>query len=140
MSSAYTITPANQHCVASTNVKVISSPGTSTDNINNSVDGLNAQILADAQFDAPLKTVTSQYGGGEEETEIQTQKFTLILKKKTTIIDALDEIDALQIFVSKKDIKKDTIVYVNNSTYILRVKDKIKKDIKKKSKIQFIKI
>jgi hypothetical protein len=141
MSSSYTITPANQHCVAATTVKVISSPGTSTSNTSNSIDELTSQISKDAQFDTSAKTVTSLYkGGGEEESEIQTQKFTVTLKKKQTIINALDEIDALQIFITKKDIKKDVIVYVNDTTYILRVKEKSKTPSKIKSKIQFIKI
>jgi len=141
-SVTYSVTPANQHCDAATTVKVVSSPGTSTNNTNNDIDGVISQISKDAQFDTSSKTVTAQYGGGEEEKD--TRKFIVICKKKKIIINALDEIDALQIFVTKKDFKKDTIVHVNNTTYILRVKEKSKTpsntQSKVKSKIQFIKI
>lgn len=78
-SSSYTFTPANQHCVTSTNVTVTSLPGTSTNTTSIGVDSVLGQIAADSRYDTSSKTITKLYGGGEENNNI---KFKIVLKKK----------------------------------------------------------
>ncbi len=114
MSSSYTIIPANKHCSMESTVKVTSLPGTSTNATSDGIDSVINQIAADSRYDTSAKTVTKLYGGGKE------KKFSVILKKKETIIYAYDDIDALKKFIKGKNIKKDNIVYVNDSIYILR--------------------
>lgn len=136
---SYTVTPINQQCQNSTNIKVVSNLGTSTNSTNNELDTVLQQAKLDAQYDSTSITVKKIYGGNSNNTinkknnQIKNKtkliiynNFKIKFKKKVYNIQSNNEINAMKLFLNDRIYKGDNIITVNESVYILRANYKNK--------------
>jgi len=132
---SYTVTPINQQCQNSTNIKVVSNLGTSTNGTNNELDTVLQQAKLDAQYDSTSSTVKKLYGGNDTINKKKNKNKTKLIiynnfkikfKKKVYNIQSNNEINAMKLFLNGRIYKGDNIITVNESVYILRANYKNK--------------
>jgi hypothetical protein len=126
----YDITPINNHCSSSANVKIISQPGSENDISIKNANTIQNQHIADAQYDISTDlNVKPMYGGLNK----INKKFKIIFRENTFYIDSKDEINAMKEMLNGKVYKKNYLIEIYNqnkkSIYVLisNKKNKFKK-------------
>lgn len=117
------VIPVNSHCSAIPNKTVINPPtGTTSANNIALADSTSTQLNASAQYDnVDSITVKPMYGGNEN--------YKIKYRKKDYTILANSEENAIKIILNGRVYKKDSLLEINNSLYVIRAnyKNKFKK-------------
>ena len=121
--SSHEVIPINSHCSTIPNKTVIN-PASGTTSANNIAlaDSTSTQLNASAQYDnVDSITVKPMYGGNEN--------YKIKYRKKIYNILTNSEENAIKIVLNNKVYKKDSLLEINNSLYVIRAnyKNKFKK-------------
>ena len=126
-SNDYDITPVNSKCSSYVKTDIVSSHSGTVSNTNNSIDNVQNQSKASAQYDQNISSPKSLILSGGN------NNYKIIFRKKTVFINGNSEKDAIKIFLNNKIYKRDYLLeisqYNKKSIYIIRgnYKNKIKK-------------
>ena len=105
------IIPANNHCKASLDTKIITEYGTSTHNTSTNIDAANNQHIANAQFDTiDAESAKTLYGGNNKKISFQIK-----MNNKNKKILAINEKNAIKEFLKNKNNN-------NNKNHLLEIK------------------
>ena len=143
--SEYEIKPVTNNCTYTPNasVKIINEPGSNTNNVNSKIDNINYQSKENSKYDTIQEQppVEAMHGGIKinKISNSSSKYFTIIYKKNTYELKANDEEQAIQYFLSTKNINQDELLSIyekklnnkninnkniNNKLFLIRNKKK----------------
>jgi len=114
---SYKVIPINNKCSSVSNKIVV----LETNNINN-VNQINNQLIASSQYDNVKNIIVKPMYGGNK-------SFNIIYRNKEYNIISNNEINAIKNILQNKIYKKDYLLNINDSLYIIRAnyKNRFKK-------------
>ena len=116
--SEYEIKPVTNNCTNTPNasVKIINHPGTNTHKVNSEIDNINHQSLENSKYDTIQEQppIEAMHGGIKinKISNSSFKSFTIIYKKKKYELKANDEEQAIQYFLSNKNINQDELLSI----------------------------
>jgi len=112
----YSVTPVTSNC-SNTPSNVVIKPveGSATSDTLGSVAHQNSQLTANSQYDTiNEETVTTQTGGKKN------KKYNINFINKNYIVYEKDELNAIKNIINKKIYKKEHVLSINKSLYIIK--------------------
>jgi hypothetical protein len=123
----YDVTPVTSNC-SNTPSNVVIKPveGSATSDTLGSVDHQNSQLTANSQYDTiNEETVTAQAGGQKN------KKYNISFINKNYVVYEKDELNAIKNIINKKVYKKEHVLSINKSLYIIKNTKNNNNNIKK---------
>ena len=123
----YDVTPVTSNC-SNTPSNVVIKPveGSATSDTLGSVAHQNSQLTANTQYDTiNEETVTTQTGGKKN------KKYNINFINKNYVVYEKDELNAIKNIINKKVYKKEHILSINKSLYIIKNTKNNNNNIKK---------
>ena len=122
----YDVTPVTSNC-SNTPSNVVIKPieGSATGDTLNDVSSQNAQLKANSQYDTINNDPTIQSGGKKN------KKYNINFINKSYIVYEKDELNAIKNIINKKKYKKEHVLSINKSLYIIKNTKNTKNNIKK---------
>ena len=112
----FDVTPVTSNC-SNTPSNVVIKPveGSATSDTLGSVDHQNSQLTANSQYDTiNEETVTAQTGGKKN------KKYNISFINKNYVVYEKDELNAIKNIINKKIYKKEHVLSINKSLYIIK--------------------
>jgi hypothetical protein len=123
----YSVTPVTSNC-SNTPSNVVIKPveGSATSDTLGSVAHQNSQLTANSQYDTiNEESVTTQTGGKNN------KKYNINFINKNYVVYEKDELNAIKNIINKKIYKKEHILSINKSLYIIKNTKNNNNNIKK---------
>ena len=123
----YDVTPVTSNC-SNTPSNVVIKPveGSSTSDTLGSVAHQNSQLTANSQYDTiNEESVTTQTGGKKN------KKYNFSFINKNYVVYEKDELNAIKNIINKKVYKKEHVLSINKSLYIIKNTKNNNNNIKK---------
>ena len=123
----YSVTPVTSNCSNTPNNVVIKPvEGSATGDTLNSVAHQNSQLTANSQYDTiNEESVISQTGGKKN------KKYNINFINKNYVVYEKNELNAIKNIINKKIYKKEHILSINKSLYIIKNTKNNNNNIKK---------
>ena len=120
-------TPVTSNCSnSSSNVIIKPVEGSPTSNTLGDVSHQNAQLKANTQYDTINEdTITTQSGGKKN------KKYNINFINKNYIVYEKDELNAIKNIINNKKYKKEHVLSINKSLYIIKNTKNNNNNIKK---------
>jgi hypothetical protein len=122
----YNVTPITSNCPnTSSNVVIKPLEGSATGDTLNNVSSQNEQLLANTQYDTINNDSTIQSGGKKN------KKYNISFINKNYIVYEKDELKAIKNIINNKKYKKEHVLSINKSLYIIKNTKNNNNNIKK---------
>jgi hypothetical protein len=122
----YAVTPVTSNCSNTpSNVVIRPVEGSPTGDTLNDVSHQNDQLLANSQYDTINNDPTIQSGGKKN------KKYNISFINKNYVVYEKDELKAIKNIINKKKYKKEHILSINKSLYIIKNTKNNNNNIKK---------
>ena len=124
----YSVTPVTSNC-SNTPSNVVIKPveGSATSDTLGSVAHQNSQLTANSQYDTiNEESVTTQTGGSKK-----NKKYNISFINKNYVVYEKDELNAIKNIINKKIYKKEHVLSINKSLYIIKNTKNNNNNIKK---------